>query len=240
MSAAYSLNAKHYSNPFAKIRFKTIPEIIQKKKRAITNEQENSLLDDYEKLMKSKMRFQLRAALANNKTVLILGAFGCGSFANPPEEVARLYKEVLEEPEFNEAFEHIIFANLVTSDRDMDNFVWSFLLLNGSFAEDSRKTWIKSPQEQQKAIEEMERQKASKNPLTTTQPPSSFIDRRKTRSNTEWLSDRLKDTQNVWIKRGILIEGKNVLSKYDNGEPIFMYQAPETHKIIAFGYTQTR
>ena len=113
--------------------------------------------------------------------------------------------------------------------------ILNFLLLNSSFADDTKKTWIKSPQEQQqameqrqKAIEEMERQKASKNLPTTTQPSSSFTDRQKARSNTEWLSDRLNDSENVWVRRGILIEGKNVLSKYDNGEPIFMYQSKKS------------
>jgi uncharacterized protein (TIGR02452 family) len=37
---------------------------------------------------------------------------GCGAFQNPPSEVARIYKEVLEEPEWNGVFEEIVFAVL--------------------------------------------------------------------------------------------------------------------------------
>jgi uncharacterized protein (TIGR02452 family) len=39
---------------------------------------------------------------------------GCGAFQNPPSEVARIYKEVLEETEWNGVFEEIVFAVLDT------------------------------------------------------------------------------------------------------------------------------
>jgi uncharacterized protein (TIGR02452 family) len=39
---------------------------------------------------------------------------GCGAFQNPPAEVARIYKEVLEESEWNGLFEEIMFAVLDT------------------------------------------------------------------------------------------------------------------------------
>jgi uncharacterized protein (TIGR02452 family) len=39
---------------------------------------------------------------------------GCGAFQNPPAEVARIYKEVLEESEWNGVFEEIMFAVLDT------------------------------------------------------------------------------------------------------------------------------
>ena len=40
--------------------------------------------------------------------MLILGAFGCGAFQNPPEVVARAYKEVLAEFEYD--FDTVEFA----------------------------------------------------------------------------------------------------------------------------------
>ena len=40
--------------------------------------------------------------------MLILGAFGCGTFQNPPEVVARAYKEVLAEFEYD--FDTVEFA----------------------------------------------------------------------------------------------------------------------------------
>lgn len=61
---------------------------------------------------KRKIRTILRIALDNNHTKLVLGALGCGAFKNPPSHVARLFKEVLEEPEFIGAFEEICFAIL--------------------------------------------------------------------------------------------------------------------------------
>ena len=35
--------------------------------------------------------------MANGIDTLILGAFGCGAFKNPPAIVARAYREILEE-----------------------------------------------------------------------------------------------------------------------------------------------
>ena len=40
---------------------------------------------------------------------LVLGAWGCGAFGNDTNEIARLFREVLEEP-FRGAFEHVLFA----------------------------------------------------------------------------------------------------------------------------------
>ncbi|KAF5623891.1 mitochondrial chaperone BCS1 [Fusarium sp. NRRL 52700] len=51
-------------------------------------------------LTKLKMRLCLRMAARRNHGLLVLGALGCGAFRNPPEEVARCWLEVLEEPEF--------------------------------------------------------------------------------------------------------------------------------------------
>ena len=49
---------------------------------------------------KLKMRMTLRAAASKGHDQLVLGALGCGVFANPPEEVAHCWLEVLQEPEF--------------------------------------------------------------------------------------------------------------------------------------------
>ena len=47
-------------------------------------------------------------AKENGAEVLLLGAFGCGAFQNPPEVVARAYKEVLAEFEYD--FDTVEFA----------------------------------------------------------------------------------------------------------------------------------
>ncbi|KAF9247881.1 hypothetical protein DTO013E5_3162 [Penicillium roqueforti] len=52
------------------------------------------------KLTKSKMRQALRIAAFNGHGMLVLGALGCGVYANPPAEVAHCWLEVLRETEF--------------------------------------------------------------------------------------------------------------------------------------------
>lgn len=64
------------------------------------------------KMWKNKIRSVFRISLMNNHTKLILGAWGCGAYCNPPEHVATLFKEVLDEPEFTGRFEEICFAIL--------------------------------------------------------------------------------------------------------------------------------
>ena len=46
------------------------------------------------------IRTILRIAYNNGQRRLVLGAFGCGAFANPPKHVAQLFKQVFDEPEF--------------------------------------------------------------------------------------------------------------------------------------------
>ncbi|KAK0224057.1 hypothetical protein IW262DRAFT_871322 [Armillaria fumosa] len=47
-------------------------------------------------LMREKIKVVLRAAVARNCRRLVLGAFGCGAFGNPPREVAQLFHRVLQ------------------------------------------------------------------------------------------------------------------------------------------------
>ncbi|KAJ5612530.1 hypothetical protein N7510_005724 [Penicillium lagena] len=65
-------------------------------------------------ILKDKMRQVFRVLAQNKATHCVLGAMGCGAFQNPPSEVARVYKEVLEETEWKGIFEEIVFAVLDT------------------------------------------------------------------------------------------------------------------------------
>ncbi|EAW11532.1 uncharacterized protein ACLA_092300 [Aspergillus clavatus NRRL 1] len=65
-------------------------------------------------ILKNKMRQVLRVLANKGITHCVLGAMGCGAFRNPPYEVARIYKEVLEEDEWTGGFEEIVFAVLDT------------------------------------------------------------------------------------------------------------------------------
>ena len=70
-------------------------------------------MNDWAKsVTKEKIRTMFNLAIYWENDSLVLGAFGCGAFANPPEDVAQLFKEVLEEPEYCDKFEKIIFAVL--------------------------------------------------------------------------------------------------------------------------------
>lgn len=75
---------------------------------------ENTLMIDKSQvhIVKNKIRSILRIAVLNGHTRLVLGAFGCGAFSNPPKHVSMLFKEVLESTEFRHAFEEVCFAIL--------------------------------------------------------------------------------------------------------------------------------
>ena len=63
-------------------------------------------------IVRKKIRTILRMAITEGRTKLVLGAFGCGAYQNPPSHVAKLFSEVLDEEEFKTAFEEICFAIL--------------------------------------------------------------------------------------------------------------------------------
>ena len=59
---------------------------------------------------KERMRTILRIAGKYGHHALVLSAFGCGAFCNPPEHIAALFKEVFAEVEFNNRFALVVFA----------------------------------------------------------------------------------------------------------------------------------
>lgn len=62
--------------------------------------------------VKNKMRTIFRIGFLHGHDALVLGALGCGAFRNPPRHVARLFHEILEEPEFKNIYRKIVFAIL--------------------------------------------------------------------------------------------------------------------------------
>ena len=61
--------------------------------------------------MKEKMRVILRVAAIKGHRALVLGALGCGAFANPRGEVVECWKEVFLESEFQGGWwEQVVFA----------------------------------------------------------------------------------------------------------------------------------
>ncbi|KAJ7747927.1 hypothetical protein DFH07DRAFT_1062632 [Mycena maculata] len=71
-------------------------------------------------LMREKIKCVFRAAAANGCRRVVLGAFGCGAFGNPPAEVAQLFRRVLlgrygsgvsnRGGEFAGCFDEVVFA----------------------------------------------------------------------------------------------------------------------------------
>ena len=73
--------------------------------------------------VKKKIRTIFRIARRNYNHSLVLGAFGCGAFKNPPKHVAKLFHEVMEEAEFKNRFKKIAFAIIKDhNDKDDKNF----------------------------------------------------------------------------------------------------------------------
>lgn len=82
------------------------------------------------KLMYNKVRQLIQAAAYYKIDVLVLGAFGCGAFYNPPEHVSKIFQEVLHE--FDGCFSQVIFAILEPASADGGLGAWftSALRLN--------------------------------------------------------------------------------------------------------------
>ena len=84
------------------------------------------------KLLKQRVRRILSVSAQNREDILILGAFGCGAFRNPPETAARAWAEVL--PEFYGVFAKVHFAVYCRPD-DMRNYLVFDEVMN-AFASD--------------------------------------------------------------------------------------------------------
>jgi len=73
---------------------------------------EGDLSPEDESLTRDKMRTIFRIAMANMHDSVVLSAFGCGAFCNPPKAIARLFHETLLEDEFRDVFRMVDFAIL--------------------------------------------------------------------------------------------------------------------------------
>ena len=68
------------------------------------------LADDMVPPTLRKIRTIFRIAFLHGHDALVLGAWGCGAFGNPPQHIARLFHEVMNEDEFRDKFRKIVFA----------------------------------------------------------------------------------------------------------------------------------
>lgn len=76
----------------------------------IKREKVYHLTDNMVTPTKEKIRTILRIAGKHKHDSLVLSAFGCGAFANPPNHIAVLFKEVFSENEFNNRFKVVVFS----------------------------------------------------------------------------------------------------------------------------------
>lgn len=70
----------------------------------------------------NKIRTILRIAIDNNQKRLVLGAFGCGAFGNPPKHIAELFFKILHEADFLNRFKSVDFAILPDHNDHKGNF----------------------------------------------------------------------------------------------------------------------
>jgi uncharacterized protein (TIGR02452 family) len=68
------------------------------------------LTDEGKQIEANKIRTIFRIALENGHESIVLGAFGCGIFRLHSDEVAGLFRDVLNEPEFKNRFKKLVFA----------------------------------------------------------------------------------------------------------------------------------
>lgn len=73
-------------------------------------------------IFKNRITNILEVAIDNGVKNIILGAFGCGAFANPPEIVAQAFREVIIENNYMQAFDNIVFAIKKGKNRNFEVF----------------------------------------------------------------------------------------------------------------------
>ena len=74
---------------------------------------------ELETLLATRIRRIFEVAVANENEVLILGAFGCGAFRNPPEIVAKVFYNVMQD--YLEYFDTIEYA-VYHTEREVANY----------------------------------------------------------------------------------------------------------------------
>jgi len=75
-------------------------------------------IEDHKKVMTRRFIKVLKSAIENNQRNLILGAWGCGVFKNPPDINAQIFRDVLSM--FSSSFDEVVFA--IPDDRNFQIF----------------------------------------------------------------------------------------------------------------------
>jgi len=99
----YCLLRKPYTVSFVTVPAINAPELIERNGNLY-------IVDNLVEPTKEKIRTILRITGKYKHDCLVLGAFGCGAFANPPNHMAELFKDVFLEKEFISKFKIIVFS----------------------------------------------------------------------------------------------------------------------------------
>lgn len=78
--------------------------------------------DEGKAITLNKIRTIFRIGMIKGHDSMVLGAFGCGAFRTPPREMAQLFREVMQEEEFEDRFRLITFAILSDHNDSRGNF----------------------------------------------------------------------------------------------------------------------
>ena len=70
-------------------------------------------------LMLNKIESIFKIGIKHNHDSLVLGALGCGAFNNPPEEVAKIFKIMIDK--YGKFYKKIGFAILIVKGNDSNN-----------------------------------------------------------------------------------------------------------------------
>lgn len=77
----------------------------------VVKQREPDRVAEIAEVMRLRARYVLRLALAKAHRHIILGAWGCGVFQNEPQQIARIFMDLLlHEAEFKNKFEQAVFA----------------------------------------------------------------------------------------------------------------------------------
>lgn len=99
----YHLLKRPYSLSFVTVPAIYSPDLVQEK--GVFRLEEAFITPTQEKI-----RTILRIAILHGHDSIILSAFGCGAFRNPPQHMAELFQEVFEEEEFQHKISVIVFS----------------------------------------------------------------------------------------------------------------------------------
>ncbi|MFT4533772.1 MAG: hypothetical protein ACJA1A_000347 [Saprospiraceae bacterium] len=86
---------------------------------------EPARMGEIEKVMKRRISKVLAISHSNNHRILVLGAWGCGVFRNDPIDMARYFREVLED-DFKNVIEEIVFAVYSKNEKFITPFINEF------------------------------------------------------------------------------------------------------------------